>query len=80
MSYKSLCNHYCNKNVDIFIVLVIDVFVQIIVPWRIFILLEKYKSGKLNMSPKLLGIAIKPYCFKIFIIYNNVGRNQSAKV
>ena len=23
MSYKSLCNHYCNKNVDVFIVLVI---------------------------------------------------------
>ena len=49
MSYKSLCNHYCNKNVDVFIVLVIDVFVQIIVPWRISTLLEKikgeYKSG-----------------------------------
>ena len=77
MSYKSPCNHYCNKNVDVFIVLVIDVFVQIIVPWRISTLLEKikgkYKSGKLN-------ITIKPYCFKQFIIYNNVRKNQSAKV
>ena len=44
MSYKSLCNHYCNKNVDVFIVLVIDVFVQIIVPWRISTLLEKIKG------------------------------------
>ena len=35
-----LPNHR-NKNVDVFIVLVIDVFVQIIVPWRISILLEK---------------------------------------
>ena len=52
MSYKSPCNHYCNKNVDVFIVLVIDVFVQIIVPWRISTLLEKikgeYKSGRLT--------------------------------
>ena len=71
MSYKSLCNHYCNKNVDVFIVLVIDVFVQIIVPWRISTLLEKIKGEY---------ITIKPYCFKQFIIYNNVRKNQSAKV
>ena len=50
MSYKSLCNHYCNKNVDVFIVLVIDVFVQIIVPWRISTLLEKIKGHYINQD------------------------------
>ena len=54
MSYKSLCNHYCNKNVDVFIVLVIDVFVQIIVPWRISTLLEKIKGEYKSHDKTLL--------------------------